>query len=490
MKFSVAEQSAVEVATPCLIIGVHEQARLRGAAAAVNKASGGRLLKMLKSGDIATQVGKMFLWPEVSGVKADRVLVVGCGKAEEFGPSALQAATAGAMSFLAGRNVRAAACALPELTISGHTAAWRTRLCALACAFGAYRYTATKARSARRSAVSRVTFFGDKTLRKPLREAAAMATGVERARELGNLPPNICTPSYIAQECRSMAEKLPNCKSRVLSRKELENLGMGCLLGVSQGSAHPPKLVVLTYQGAAKSAAPVVLVGKGITFDTGGISLKAGKGMDEMKYDMCGAASVIGAFAACAALKLKINLVTLVPAVENMPDGKSYRPGDVLTSMSGQTVEVLNTDAEGRLILCDALTYAERFKPQAVVDVATLTGACVIALGKHASGLMTPHDKLAAELVDAGEDTHDRAWRLPLWDDYQPQLDTPYADMANIGGPTAGAITAGCFLARYTKAFDWAHLDIAGSGWDGGTKNGASGRPVALLTQFLINRAG
>jgi len=335
-----------------------------------------------------------------------------------------------------------------------------------------------------------VTFFGDNTIRPALAQASVIAQGVLRARELGNLPPNICTPTYLAQECRAIAAKHKSCKSRVLGRKELESLGMGCLLGVSQGSAEPPKFIILTYQGAPKNSAPVVLVGKGITFDTGGISLKPGKGMDEMKYDMCGAASVIGAFAACAALKLKINLITIVPAVENMPDGKAYRPGDVLTSMSGQTVEVLNTDAEGRLILCDALTYAERFKPQAVIDVATLTGACVVALGKHASGLMTHDDKLAGELLDAGNNIHDRAWRLPIWDDYQPQLDTPYADMANIGGPSAGAVTAGCFLSRFADAYPWAHLDIAGTAWDGGTKNGASGRPVGLLTQFLIDRAG
>ncbi len=490
MKFLSTEASATEHPTPCLIIGVQTDSRLKGAAAAINKASKGKLAKLIKSNDIATGAGKIFLWTDVAGVAAERVLVVGCGKAEQFTSSVLQTVTQQAMKFLAGRNIRAATCALAELNLPGVNFVRKTRLCALACAYGVYRYSATVSGAARRSVVSKVTFFGDKTLRPALNQATAIGLGVERARELGNLPPNICTPTYLAQECRALAAKYKTCKSRVLGRKELESLGMGCLLGVSQGSAEPPKFIVLTYQGAAKSSAPVVLVGKGITFDTGGISLKPGKGMDEMKYDMCGAASVIGTFAACAALKLKINLIALVPAVENMPDGKAYRPGDVLTSMSGQTVEVLNTDAEGRLILCDALTYAERFKPQAVIDVATLTGACVVALGKHASGLMSRDDKLAGQLLDAGNTIHDRAWRLPIWDDYQPQLDTPYADVANIGGPSAGAITAGCFLSRFAKAYPWAHLDIAGTAWDGGSKSGASGRPVGLLTQFLIDRAG
>ncbi len=490
MKFSVTEQAAIEHPTPCLIIGVQDDTRLKGAAAAVNKASKGRLAKLIKSGDIATRAGQLFLWTEVPGVAAERVLVVGCGKAERFSASILQTVTAAAIRFLGGRNVRSATCALPELSLVGMNLARKTRHCALACAHGVYRYGATVSRSKPQSVVSRVNFFGDKTLRPALAQATAIAQGVLRARELGNLPPNLCTPTYLAQECRALATKNKSCKVRVLSQKELENLGMGCLLGVSQGSAQPPKFIELSYQGAAKSSPPVVLIGKGITFDTGGISLKAGKGMDEMKYDMCGAASVIGAFAACAALKLKINLITLVPAVENMPGGKAYRPGDVLTSMSGQTVEVLNTDAEGRLILCDAMSYAERFKPQAVVDVATLTGACVVALGKHASGLMSQDDQLANQLLDAGNDVHDRAWRLPIWDDYQNQLDTPYADMANIGGPSAGAITAGCFLSRFADAYPWAHLDIAGTAWDGGTKTGASGRPVGLLTQFLIDRAG
>lgn len=275
----------------------------------------------------------------------------------------------------------------------------------------------------------------------------------------------------------------------MLERADMEKLGMGSLLGVAQGSRQPPKLIVLQHKKGKKNQKPVVLVGKGITFDTGGISIKPASEMDEMKYDMCGAASVLGTFRAIAEMDLPLNVVGIIPTCENMPDGDAIRPGDVLTSMSGQTIEVLNTDAEGRLILCDALTYAERFDPEAVVDIATLTGACVIALGHHASGLFSNNDQLAAELKQAGENALDRAWHMPLWDDYQQQLDSNFADIANIGGRAAGSITAACFLSRFAKKFDWAHLDIAGTAWKSGKEKGSTGRPVPLLTNFLMRRA-
>jgi leucyl aminopeptidase len=312
---------------------------------------------------------------------------------------------------------------------------------------------------------------------------------VELARELGNLPPNICTPAYLADQARQLATDEAKVSCEVLDTAQMEQLGMGALLGVARGSANKPHLIVLRYHGAVDSEKPYVLVGKGITFDTGGISLKPGPGMEEMKFDMCGAASVIGTVRAAARLGLALNLVAIAPAVENMPGGDAYRPSDVVTTMSGQTVEVLNTDAEGRLILCDALTYAQRFEPKALIDVATLTGACVVALGKHAHGLFSRDDDLAAELTSAGENSLDRAWRMPVWDDYQQQLDTGYADMANIGGKTAGAITAACFLARFTEGQRWAHLDIAGTAWEEGRKGSSTGRPVGLLTQWLMDRA-
>jgi leucyl aminopeptidase len=331
--------------------------------------------------------------------------------------------------------------------------------------------------------------FGDAAQKKAFDQGVAIAGGMQLARELGNLPPNICNPAYIAEQAMKIAAENDAVTCEILEREEMEKLGMGSLLAVSRGSANPPKLVVLRYRGAG-DAKPFALVGKGITFDTGGINLKTLGGIEEMKFDMCGAATVIGTFLAAAAMKLPLNLVTVAAAVENMPDGNAYRPSDVLTSMSGKTIEVGNTDAEGRLVLCDALTYVQRFEPQATVDVATLTGACVVALGKYAHGLMTKHDDLAAELADAGESVFDRAWRLPLWDEYQTMIDSAFADIYNIGGKGAGAITAGCFLARFTEGQRWAHLDIAGTAWDEGRKGMASGRPVGLLSQWLLDRVG
>jgi leucyl aminopeptidase len=319
----------------------------------------------------------------------------------------------------------------------------------------------------------------------------AIAAGVRFARELANLPPNICNPAYIAAQAQAFADTQGKVSCTVLDDVDMEKLGFGSLLAVARGSVNKPRLIALEYKGGNEGDKPYAFVGKGVTFDSGGISLKPGAGMEEMKFDMGGAAGVLGAFVAAVKMGLKLNLVCVVPSVENMPDGDSYRPSDVLTSLSGLTIEVLNTDAEGRLILCDALTYtAQTYQPQALIDAATLTGACVVALGKHATGLMSKHDDLAAELLAAGEETLDRAWRLPLWDDYQAQLDSGFADVANIGGKSAGAITAACFLSRFTDGQRWAHLDIAGTAWDEGRKGLATGRPVALLAQWLLDRAG
>ncbi|HSN00712.1 MAG TPA: leucyl aminopeptidase, partial [Rudaea sp.] len=354
----------------------------------------------------------------------------------------------------------------------------------------AYRYTATfkpKPKPARPE-ISTIAFSAPAAAAGALAQASAIAGGVRFARELGNLPPNICTPAHIAEQALKLAQEHPGVTCEVLEEEHMQKLGMGALLGVAMGSANAPRLIALQWRGAGE-AQPYALVGKGVTFDSGGINIKPSAGMEEMKFDMCGAASVLGAFLAAVEMKLKLNLVCVVPAVENMPGGRAQRPSDVVTTMSGQTVEILNTDAEGRLILCDALTYVQKFKPQVIVDAATLTGACVVALGKHASGLMTQDDALAHELLAAGEATLDRAWRLPLWDDYQSQLETGFADVANIGGKYAGAITAGCFLARFTEGFRWAHLDIAGSAWDEGRKGSATGRPVPLLSQWLLDRA-
>jgi leucyl aminopeptidase len=309
------------------------------------------------------------------------------------------------------------------------------------------------------------------------------------ARDLGDLPGNICTPNYLANQAKALGRKHKKLSVSIVEEKKMRELGMGALLSVSAGSDQPAKLIVMEYKGAAKSKKPHVLVGKGITFDTGGISLKPGARMDEMKYDMCGAASVVGTMTTLTELNLPINVVAIIAAAENMPSGGATKPGDVVTSMSGQTIEVLNTDAEGRLVLCDALSYAERFKPQSIIDIATLTGACVVALGKHATGLYSNEDDFAAELLAAGNTVGDRAWHMPLWDDYQNQLDSNFADIGNIGGPEGGSITAACFLSRFTKNMRWAHMDIAGTAWNSGANKGATGRPVALLTQYLITQS-
>jgi len=320
-------------------------------------------------------------------------------------------------------------------------------------------------------------------------EAKGLAKGYLRSMELGNMPPNICTPAWLADQAREIANNYDNVSIEILQQEEMAELEMEALLAVGRGSVNGPRLIILKYTGNDESSQPIVLVGKGITFDTGGISLKPGQNMEQMKFDMGGAASVIGAFEACADMQLPINLICVVAAAENMPDGNAYRPGDVLTSMSGKTIEVLNTDAEGRLVLCDALTYSQRFDPAALIDVATLTGACVISLGHHASAIMSKHDDLADELLEAGQQAVDRGWRLPLWDDYQAQLKSAFADMKNVGGMPAGSITAGCFLSRFTKDQRWAHIDCAGSTWKWGGDDGSTGRPVGLLTHFLINQA-
>ena len=319
-------------------------------------------------------------------------------------------------------------------------------------------------------------------------QAAAIAHGMKLAKDLGNLPGNICTPAYLAEQAAKMADA-HKLKVTILEEKDMEKLGMHSLLSVTRGSRQPAKLITLEYRGGDKKQKPVVLVGKGLTFDSGGISLKPGAEMDEMKYDMCGAASVLGTMQAIAEMGLKLNVVAVIPSSENMPDGAASKPGDIVTSMAGLTIEILNTDAEGRLILCDALTYAARFEPDTVIDIATLTGACVIALGGVASGLFSNQDPLARELLDAGEYANDKAWQMPLWDDYQQQLDSNFADMQNIGGRAAGSITAACFLSRFTKDYRWAHLDIAGTAWKSGKEKGSTGRPVPLLTQYLISRA-
>ncbi len=499
LEFTLNHAAPVDTATDCLVVGAFAggsagaAATLSPSAQAIDAASGGRLAALIARGDINGKTGTVLALHDLPGLKAPRVLVVGLGEAGKFGvPQYLKAVGDAARALRTGA-VKSALFTLSELPVAGRDGAWNVRQAAIAAAHACYRYTATLgAKNKKREETGLAAFAiqaNGNAADAALAQGQAIAAGVAFTRELGNLPPNICNPSYLAQQAQELATRFDNVSCEVLDREQMRALGMGSLLAVSQGSANPPKLIVLKYDngGAAK---PYVLVGKGITFDTGGINLKTQGGVEEMKYDMCGAATVLGTFVSAVGMRLPINLVVIAAAVENMPDGNSYRPSDVLTSMSGKTIEVGNTDAEGRLILCDALTYAQRFEPQALLDVATLTGACVVALGKFAAGLMSKHDDLSAELLAAGEDSFDRAWRLPLWDEYQPMRDSQFADVYNIGGRWAGAITAGCFLSRFTEGQRWAHLDIAGVANGDGKMGMATGRPVGLLSQWLIDRAG
>jgi leucyl aminopeptidase len=472
----------------CVVIGAFADKSLPPSAQTIDAASGGRISALLERGDVSGRTGRTAMLPDVPGVSAPRVLVVGLGEPAKFAVPQYLKAVADAVRAVRVGPVKRLLLTLVELPVPGRDAAWNVRQAAIAADHAAYEYTATRSKKAEVT-LAQVEIAGEADQAAAFAQGVAIAAGVRLTRELGNLPPNICNPAYLAAQAQQIAGEFANVTCEVLEREQMQALGMGSLLAVARGSANPPKLIVLRYTGAG-DARPFALVGKGITFDTGGINLKVQGGIEEMKFDMCGAASVIGAFAAIARMQLPVNLVTVVPAVENMPDADAYRPSDVITAMSGKTIEVGNTDAEGRLILCDALTYVQRFEPQATVDVATLTGACVIALGKYATGLMSKHDDLAAELLGAGEAVFDRAWRLPLWDEYQVQLESTFADVYNIGGKGAGAITAGCFLSRFTEGQRWAHLDIAGTSNDEGRKGLATGRPVGLLCQWLLERAG
>ena len=429
---------------------------------------------------------------EVQNLYSDQgqvITVVGLGKADKLTATALYEATHKVTQAAAQSRTQTLANYLALVSGTEINEEQSIKLVTLASAHAEYRYEDTKAfKKENKHSLKQIEIAANDNQQKAFTIAKAMASGVQTARHLGNNPPNICHPAYIADYATKIAEKNDHCEINVLNHKQMKKMGMGALLAVGQGSANKPKMVVLKYHGAPKDQAPIALVGKGITFDTGGISLKPGPNMDEMKYDMCGAATVIGAFVSAVELGLPINLMTFVPAVENMPDGKAYRPGDVITSYSGKTIEVLNTDAEGRMILCDTLTYAQEFKPSVLLDFATLTGACVVALGHQASAVMTKTDGLFDDLKAAGLQAHDRVWELPLWDEYQKQIDTTFADMQNIGGFPAGTITAGCFLSRFTDGQKWAHIDIAGTAWNS-KKDGATGRPVAMLVQYLVNES-
>jgi leucyl aminopeptidase len=485
---------AAKQKTGCAVATVFARKKLSAAARQLDEASDGLISKALKNGEITGSIGESLMLHLGGKQAVSRVLLVGCGNQSKLDADSGRKIVAAILSGIQGCKTRDAVVHLGEVHSDKLALPDLCERLGLVATTETYSYSETVSKPKPALSLSKLVVNCEDSISaakasKSLKRGQMLGEGVNLARNLGNLPGNICTPSYLADEARKMAKAESKLTTRILEEKQMRALGMGALLSVSAGSDQPAKFIEMNYKGAAANKKPYVLVGKGITFDSGGISLKPGAKMDEMKYDMCGAASVFGTMHAIIAMKLPINVVALIAASENMPNGRATKPGDVVTSMSGKTIEVLNTDAEGRLVLCDALTYAERFKPVAVIDIATLTGACVVALGAHATGMYSNNDKLAEQLICAGEATYDRAWRMPLWDEYQKQIDTPFADIANVGGPPAGSVTAACFLARFTEKYHWAHLDIAGSAWNSSPK-AATGRPVSLLTRYLMDRAG
>jgi leucyl aminopeptidase len=494
VEFSIKGGSPEKQRSACVVVGVFELRKLTGPAQSIDQASGGYLAEILRRGDMEGRLGTTLLLHKVPHTAGERVLLVGLGKEREFRDKEYRDAVRAAIRALNETGATDAALYLTELPLKKRDSTWRIAQATQVALASLYRFDRLKSKQdglkhPLKKLVFALAHRGDAAAAEEgLRRGLAAAHGMSLAKDLGNLPANFCTPAFLAEQAQGLA-KAYGFECTVLEQAEMAELGMGALISVTRGSAEPPKLIVLHHRGGDKQDRPVVLVGKGITFDTGGISLKPAAEMDEMKFDMCGAASVLGTFKAIGEMRLPVNVVGIIPTCENMPGGTATKPGDVVTSLSGQTIEILNTDAEGRLILCDALTYAARFEPDTVVDIATLTGACVIALGHVAHGLFANDEGLARELLTAGHDSYDRAWQMPLWDDYQEQLKTNFADMANVGGRPAGSVTAACFLSRFTRKYRWAHLDIAGTAWKSGKEKGATGRPVPLLTEFLLQRA-
>ncbi|HEY1328788.1 MAG TPA: leucyl aminopeptidase [Casimicrobiaceae bacterium] len=496
MEFTIKSGSPEKQRSACVVVGVFDNRKLSLSAELIDRASNGYVSEIIRRGDMEGKLGATLLLHNVRGTLADRVLLVGLGKERDFRDREFRHAIRAAVKLLNETGSYEAVIYLTEEKVKRREVAWRVEHAVVVAMDAVYRFDQMKSQPAEvRRPLRKLTLSVPQRSDLGAGETAAarglaIAHGIDLTRDLGNLPGNVCTPTYLAERAVEIGKEFPDVKVTVLERPQLEQLGMGSFLSVTNGSEQPPRFIVLEYEQSQRKQRPVVLVGKGITFDTGGISIKPSADMDHMKFDMCGAASVLGVFRAIAELKSKINLVGLVPACENMPSGRATKPGDIVKSMSGQTVEVLNTDAEGRLILADALTYAERYEPEAVVDIATLTGAMVIALGHVAAGLFSNSDALARALIGAGDDAYDRAWQMPLWEDYQEGLNSNFADFANVAGRAGGSITAACFLSRFTKKYDWAHLDIAGVAWKEGKEKGATGRPVPLLTTWLLGQEG
>jgi leucyl aminopeptidase len=496
VEFSVKSGSPEKQRSACIVVGVFEPRRLTAVAEQLDEISEGYISNLLRRGDLEGKSGQMLLLHHVPNILSERVLLVGCGKERELDERQYKQIISKTIKTLNETGSMEAVCFLTELHVKGRDTYWKVRQAVEATQDSLYTFLQLKTKKGEPRRPLRKIVYNVPTRRElPIGERAlthglAVALGTKTAKDVANMPPNICNPLYLFEQAKILEQQFENLSVDSVNEAQMDGLGMHSYLAVGRGSANESIMTILQHNGGPPGQDPIVLVGKGLTFDSGGISIKPGEAMDEMKYDMGGAAGVLGAMHTVCALNLPINIIGVLAGCENMPDANAYRPGDILTTMSGQTVEVLNTDAEGRLVLCDALTYVERFDPELVVDVATLTGACVIALGRHATGVFSNHNPLAHELLNASEQSGDKAWRLPLWDEYQDQIESPFADMTNLGGRPAGSITAACFLSRFTRKYNWAHMDIAGTAWVGGKHKGSTGRPVPMLSQFLMNRAG
>jgi len=503
MNYSLESRTPEKQKSDCIIIPLFSDQlnsnNFSPEAKCVNDTEDGLIQKLIERKDFKANNSEFLLLP-IKEEQHKRLLLLGLGKQEELTAASFKKAIQAAITSIKTSQTEKLLISLDGITFGNKNATWITRFVIESINDSLYNFDEFKSKKADKINLKEIAFYcgisnskacNPAELKKAISEGAAISKGVSMAKDLGNLPGAVCTPSYLAKVAKQLAKDNTSISTTILKEKEMASLGMHSLLSVSAGSEEPARLIIMEYKGGKPSDKPHVLVGKGVTFDSGGISLKPGEAMDEMKYDMCGAASVFGTMTAITELKPKINVTAVIAAAENMPDGKATKPGDIVKTLSGQTVEILNTDAEGRLVLCDAITYAEQnFKPASIVDIATLTGACIIALGHHATGMLANNDDLADELLNAGISAEDKAWRMPLWDEYQPQLDSNFADMQNIGGRAAGTITAACFLSRFAKNMKWAHLDIAGTAWVSGKNKGATGRPVPLLTQYILNKVG
>ncbi len=493
MDYSIESSPLEELQCDCLIVGIYQDQQLSPTAAALNNRLQGLIEKVIQRGDISGKNAETLLLNVIPDNNIERILLVGLGKKDAISAKDFRGALTAAINCIKKSAIKSVVCSLAEVEVSNADWQWKSRQIVEVFNDAVYQYTTHKANKELDSKLESIRIITPADQSSPvqagLNQGLAIAQGVALTKHLADLPGNVCTPTFLAEQAQELGNKFKNLAITILEEADMQALGMGSFLSVSRGSRQPAKLITLNYQGGDKNAKPIVLIGKGLTFDAGGISLKPGLGMDEMKYDMCGGAAVLGTLQAAAQMNLPLNIVGLIPSSENMPDGDANKPGDILTSMSGKTIEVLNTDAEGRLILCDTLTYAERFNPDVVIDLATLTGAVLVALGRVPSGLLGNDDTLCNDLISASETAVDSLWRLPLWEEYQEQLKSNFADLANIGGKDAGTITAACFLSNFAENFRWAHLDIAGTAWRTGPTKGATGRPVPLLSQYLINRA-